>query len=239
MHGTITNCYSIGDIDSTGNSRYLGGISGYNANTTSCYSKVNIASAEFKTKSVYVGGILGSGSNIKNTLSIGDIYSRNGYARRINGGSSSEIKTVYAYDNQRINGFIKTDQKDGATLLSLENLQKENTYKEIIGFNDCYEYNKIDNGILPKLYNTEGTDLLPNQIDNQIYSDIPLLDLETIDEIDKKPDSFTAVMTVYNPDNVELSGIEIEDMKLTEVRIGETTNGRTRNKSNRRAYKIL
>ena len=232
MHGIVTNCYSIGEIESTGNSRYLGGISGYNANTTSCYSKVNISSAEFKTKSVYVGGILGSGSNIKNTLSIGDIYSRNGYARRINGGSSSDIKTVYAYDNQRINGFIKADQKDGATLLSLEDLQKENTYKEIIGFNDCYEYNKINNGILPKLYNTEGTDLLPNQINNQIYSDIPLLELETIGEIDKKPDSFTAVMTVYNPDNVELSGIEIEDMELTEVRIGETTNERTRNKGN-------
>ena len=95
---------------------------------------------------------------------------------------------------------------------------------------DSYNYDGKESGILPKLYNTEGTELLPNQedifIEDNTETDVNL-EIESIEAT--KPNTTEAEITVRinNPEEIEITGIEIEDMTVTSITRNVTQNGIT------------
>ncbi len=221
---TIRNCYSEGTIIS--DNINVGGIVGNIATATikNCYSKINIS-----TTNSNVGGIAGtySGrdiSTISNNLSIGNIYTTSGLdsINRIVGSSSSTSSNNYAYENQLLNGYAREEEK-GATLLNKEEVLN-------LSLGDSYNYNDKAKGILPKLYNTKGTELLPNQTDILIDSNTEEnvnLELESIEAT--KPNTTEAEISVRikNPEEIEITGIEVEDLTITSITRNVTQNGIT------------
>ncbi len=221
---SIANCYAEGKIISK--SSNVGGIVGsfsYTGRVEGCYTVVNIS-----TESADIGGIVGNitgelENNIMDNLSIGNLYTTSGlnYLNRIVGNKENTVNSNFAYENQLLNGYI-TDDKKGATLLN-----REETLNLELG--DSYNYDKKEEGILPKLYNTEGSELLPNQED--IYLDKNAeegVKLEIKSTEASKPNTTEAEVTVRinNPNEVEITGITIEDMISTMTR-NITQNGIT------------
>ena len=172
-------------------------------------------------------GIYGSSTigNIDNNLSIGNIYTTSGLDMigRVVGNNLDKIGENYAYKEQLLNGYTMEEEK-GATLLSKE---------EVLNLNlgESYNYDKKEEGILPKLYNTESTELLPNQedilLDESRVEESVNLEVESIETT--KPNTTEAEITIRikNPKEVSITGIEIEDMEVTAVTRNVTQNGTT------------
>ena len=222
---SIKNCYSVGTINSKNNN--VGGIVGETTkvNIENCYSKVNIT-----TTSSDVGGILGlySGddlSTISNNLSIGNLISTSGLnvINRIVGNEEDTANNNYAYENQMLNGYTNAEEK-GATLLDKVEILN-------LSLGESYNYDKREEEILPKLYNEEGTILLPNQED--IFLDdskmLESIDLEVENIQATKPNTTEAEVTVKikNPTEIKITGIEIEDMTIASIIRNVTQNGTT------------
>ena len=221
----IQNCYATGKIDSENNN--VGGIAG-NVNTVTlenCYSKVNIS-----TTNNNVGGIIGSfaGSDvttITNNLSIGNIYTTSGLdsLNRIIGDNSDTVNNNYAYEKQLLNGYESNEEK-GAELLNEDKVLN-------LSLGNSYNYDGKEEGLLPKLYNIEGTELLPNQEDillndNEVAESVEL-EVANIEAI--KPNTTEAEISIRinNPKETEITGIEIEDMTITSITRNVTQNGIT------------
>ncbi len=225
--GNIENCYTQGVINV--NKQKVGGICGWNTssatNIKNCYSYVKILSDED-----YVGGILGQDSdtgtsNVSNNLSLGDIYVRKNsdMISRIVGNNLNK-ENNYAYNMQRINGYETTEQL-GAKLLTYEELCKKNTYIDTIKLGDAYDYSKVSDGILPKLYNTNGTELLPNQEDIYINKEVELtIDNVTAEKLDSN--TVNAVIEINNPSEVPITNIIVDDMECS-IQKNNTLNGKT------------
>ncbi len=221
---SIKNCYAEGTIISENNK--VGGIIGAASkiNLENCYSKVNIS-----TTNINVGGIIGlySGSdastNIINNLSVGNIFTTSGIdaVNRII-GNSTDITDNYAYENQLLNGYAR-DEAKGAILINQEEILN-------LDLGDRYNYDSKTNGVLPKLYNTDGTELLPNQ--TNIYVDDTSggevnLEVESVEA--SKPNTTEAEISVRisNPEEIKITGIEIEDMQVNNITRNVTQNGIT------------
>ena len=71
----------------------------------------------------------------------------------------------YAYKDQRLNGYIEQEYR-GANLLSYEQILNSKTYHNL-GFN-AHDTSKLTELVLPKLFDTDGKDLLPNQKDSYL-----------------------------------------------------------------------
>ena len=221
---SISNCYAEGEINS--DNLNVGGIVGNiaTARIQNCYSKVNIS-----TTNRNVGGIIGlySGTDIDsifNNLSIGNIYTTSGVdsLNRIVGNNNESASNNYAYESQLINGYVREEAK-GATLLNKEEILN-------LDLGNSYNYDGKENGMLPKLYNVEGTELLPNQTDLLINdsSDTKVnLEVESVEAM--KPNTTEAEISVRidNPEEIEITGIEIEDMTVASITRNVTQNGIT------------
>ena len=228
--GDITNCYAQGKIEAVG--PRVGGIVGNDENNTqitvtNCYSYVEIINTE-----EYVGGIIGkdpegasNSTNTHNNLSIGNIYTgkqTENIGRIVSNYTDRENN--YAYENQKINGYI-TEEKLGAELLSYEQLCQKETYTNIIQLGEAYDYSQVGEGILPKLYNTQGTQILPNQEDIKIKQEEEMvIDNVTSDKTDAN--TIEALIEISNPQEKEIIDIEVEDMEVT-VTKNNTENGKT------------
>ena len=209
----IYNCYAIGKIESDNSN--IGGIGGFlkSGDVQRCYSDVNIIS-----DGEYLGGIVGRDSNnvltnINYNLAIGNIYNKqksDNISRAV--GNSKEEENNYAYTNQRINGQITTET-EGATLLSSNNLKDQNVYKSVVQLGDSYSYEQIGAGILPKLYNIDGTKLLPNQEDYKLEEDMEL-EIEEV-EVEKTSSNNVAIRIVLiNSRELPIKTVNIEDMEI-------------------------
>ena len=222
----ISSCYSEGKIISENDN--VGGIAGNisadNNIIQNCYSKINIS-----TLGNNVGGIIGQyvGTNLENitdNLSLGNLYSTQGVdsINRIVGDNDTTTENNYSYEKGLINGYVISDQK-GATLLNkLEALS--------LDLGDSYQYEDVESGILPKLYNSEKTQILPNQedifIDDNTSEEIAKIELLRIDATKTNTTEAEISIRINNPEEVEIIGIEIEDM--TSSIIGNVTqNGIT------------
>ena len=216
----LRNCYASGTINGGGT---VGGIIGSlypNNSIENCYSIVNIES-----EGDMIGGVIGevedsrNSFTISNNLNLGNLYSPNeDNIGRVIGVSEEEITGVnYAYNKGLICGYISSDDK-GAVLLS---------YDEVMNFDlgDEYQYSNADTGILPKLYNTEGTQLLPNQSDI-IINNQNIIEVESIiaDKINDEEANISILLT--NENEVEITGVEISDLEY-EITRNITENGQT------------
>ena len=226
--GTIQNSYAQGQIKANG--QRIGGIVGYGNNywtdlVKNCYSDVDIIS-----KDDYIGGIIGqdrndASNNVLNNLSLGYIYSMTNSTMigRIAGSNQSK-QNNYAYEEQKINGS-KTTQTLGATLLSYEELCKKSTYTDIIQLGSAYDYTDIEKGILPKLYNTNGKELLPNQEDIKLVKNGEL-EIEDVTSDKAGNNTVNTVIQINNPNQLPIIGIQVEDMENT-IQKNNTIDGKT------------
>ena len=228
--GDITNCYAEGKIEAVG--PRVGGITGNNANNTSitvtnCYSYVESINTE-----EYVGGIIGkdpegtsNSTNTHNNLSIGNIYTgkqTENIGRAVS--NYTDRANNYAYENQKINGYI-TKEELGAKLLSYEDLCQKETYTNTIQLGEAYDYSQVGEGILPKLYNTQGTQILPNQEDIKIEQTEEMV-IESVTSDKTDANTIEALIEISNPQEKEIVDIEVEDMEVT-VTKNNTENGKT------------
>ena len=157
--GNISNCYTYGSINSDNSN--LGGIAGRTAGTIkNCFSYVNITG-----NSDNIGGIVGNNSTgnnyyVEKNLAIGNLYSSSSSENIRNiSGNLSEQTNNYAYENQLING---NKTVSGARLLTYEELTEENTYLNYLEMK-YLNFDEIEQGILPKLCDSNTNELLPNQ----------------------------------------------------------------------------
>lgn len=70
----------------------------------------------------------------------------------------------YIYENNKINGNIDKKEKS----LTEKQLKNKDTYINKLKFDSNFNYENVENGILPKLNNSETKNLLPNQEDIKI-----------------------------------------------------------------------
>ena len=212
---SISNCYVIGKIET--DSSNVGGIGGFfnEGEVKSCYSNVHII-----TDGEYVGGIVGNDRstllvNISNNLAIGNVYSKQKVetVSRIV-GNSKEKENNYAYERQRINGSI-TKETEGATLLNIDNLKDKTIYQDRIKLGTSYSYEKIEQGVLPQLYDVDRNELLPNQIDNKLPEEEKTeLEIEEVEAVKTAVDTVTMRIVLKNTMNRLITKIEIEDMEV-------------------------
>ena len=207
----IENCYTQGEIIS--NTPNIGGIIGVaqDSSVLNCYSLMNLESM-----SNFIGGIIGqenitSSGEASGNLALGDIYQKSNleYPNRII-GSENDYTGNYAYNRQRINGFISNDVRD-AILLSKEQLSNSNTYTNILNWGNAYDYRKVEEGILPKLYYADTQTLLPYQEDIFIEEESNL-NIEEI-EVNKGQTNLTGRIVINNPNQLEITQVRIEDME--------------------------
>ena len=217
--GNVRNCYATGEIKGCNNG--IGGVIGGNVNTIgnmiqNCYSYVNI-----ETTGEYIGGILGTDNDLEktnttNNLSLGNIYTSkesNLVSRAV--GNSKEEKDNYAFEKQRVNGYV-TSKEEGAELLNYQELCNKSSYIDKIKLGDAYNYSKVDKGILPQLYNSKGTELLPNQ-ENILISNEEIIEIDEI--LVEKTNNNTASIAIRlnNPRRLSITNVEIEDMEFNIV----------------------
>ena len=214
MNNTISNCYVTGTIITDGTK--IGGIVGEIGSSTkisNSISKVNITGSPD-----IFGGIAGeitqSNSSIKNTLALGNLYTskNNTEGARIVYSSVGTVSNNYYYENQKINGLSKKENDNYG--LALAELLNSNTYVNKIGLDDNYNYDKVNEGILPKLMNTEKIEELPNQEDIRIVENT---DIE-IASINTEKDTVNSIMgqvILTNPNELEITNINIDGMDVT------------------------
>ena len=224
----ITNCYVIGNINTTkGNG---GGIVGKAENIyiSICMSKVNINAQEDN-----IAGIVGeitavagvSVSNIEKNLVLGNLYSTNISINEMNRiiGNKEDTGNNYAYENQLINGEIVANQL-GGNLISYEDIFKESTYTDKMNFENQYDLSDLRKEVLPKLLSTEGV-LLPNQKDNTLERE-QLLKIESVESQKTGLNTLEARINLINTEELNINKIIIDGIDV-EITRKETQNGMT------------
>ena len=214
--GKLFSVYAEGRIQTA--HQTVGGLIGNNDNGSvdSSYSKVDIISNQD-----YAGGLTGAGVNLLHSLYVGDLYSSAEYDlsgktthfRRISGDSTANSE-LYAWEGQYINGKI-SGINNGETLLSTEDLKLHLVYETIIEMGSEFDYSEVDEGILPKLKNSNTGELLPNQPDLKFEKvGLDVNDIRIV-KSNERIEQLTVIL--YNPDHLEVTGLEIQDMRINEI----------------------
>ena len=212
-YGTTEYSYSFGNIKAE-NSK-VAGICGYSDNTyvSKCYSGMNINS-----NGKNVAGIVGYSASlegsimINNNLYIGNVY--NSLEKIVNPiiGNDKYGKENLLYEASYING--EKYKLDNVETLSISELLDKNTYINKLYFKDNYNYEKLENGVLPKLNYKNTKNLLANQKDNIIKKE--LITIEKIETKKVNNKLATVRIELNNPNNLNITGIYVEGME-TEI----------------------
>ena len=219
--GKIQNCYVTGASLSS-DKKGLGGLVGYSNSANSVEVYNCFTNIELKSRDDNIGGILGYDlgndlNNISNNISFGNIYTDKSSANISRAvGNSLEEKNNYAYNEQKINGYIVNEDL-GAKLLNYNELCLEATYTRVVGLGDSYDYSKVSQGILPKLYDTTGKNILPYQDDMPIKSAIDL-EIANITYEKTSVDTVNVLIEISNPSELLITGIEVADMDVKLIR---------------------
>ncbi|HIU52401.1 MAG TPA: hypothetical protein IAB70_07345, partial [Candidatus Merdicola faecigallinarum] len=222
----ILNCYVEGRIRNESNGNYIGGIIGRAYNpyliVENCISKVDIY-----TNGERIGGILGVGDNLKaeSNLALGNLYTNKATATtfyRIGYGVTGKN---YAYEKQLINGYQAEELLGADQLFTLEELKQRDTYFNQLKFENAYNYDSLEKGILPKLYTKDRSTLVTGQED--IFFDEEK-DLIVENVLVEKENNISASirLEIQNGKNAMIEKIEIEDLEV-DILQNETRNNRT------------
>ena len=209
--GNISNCYAHGSIKSDNSN--LGGIAGKTKGTIkNNFSFVNISSS-----SDNIGGIVGNNSTgnnyyVEKNLAIGNIYSSSSSENIKNISGNIKVQTEnYSYEEQLINGYKNIS---GGKTLTFEELTEENTYLNYLEMQNL-NFEKIEDGVLPKLCNSTTNELLPNQEDISLKTDNKFnIDNISIEKINN--DTVNIRLEIENLNEDQITAITIEDME-TEI----------------------
>ena len=227
--GVVDSVFASGKI--TANSSYVGGITGYNAANISRA----ITNVEIRTTGDFVGGIVGKTSTtaINNTLVVGSVYStaETTYLHRTIGGyigSSSDNTSpqdYYVWDKQAVNGYI-TSSGFNEVLISEDVIFNPQTYIDLLDFeSENFDFSGLENKVLPKIkYSDRENVILPNQIDSKlIEEEFNISDIE----IESSDEDAQIYFIVNNPNNYNVTSVEIDGLEITEVKSMDTQNGQT------------
>ena len=216
----IENCYVKGKIVS--NSGYIGGIAG-NGQTV---IKNSYAYVDIIGNGEYIGGIVGNNEQtsleIKNNLYIGNIVNKKetDLTKPIIGNSDAMNVNNYIYENNKING--KRDKKEKS--LTEKQLKNKDTYVTKLKFDSNYDYENVENGILPKLNNSETKNLLPNQEDIKIPNND--IFIEKVETLKTDSNNLQIQLILNNPNEYEINDVQIENMEHT-ILENRTVNKKT------------
>lgn len=228
----ISDCYADGSVaaDDVNVGGFIGTAGAVKVDR--CFANVDL---EYKVRNkdyLTISGFARTGYVLKNILSVGDMSNRSGkypeqteeVVYRISNSSNAVndryASKIYGAKFQKINGVIDTSSvkyvKDG--LLSYEQLTKEDTYRNTIGLGDCFDYEKVGEGNLPRLLDTHGK-LLEDQGNGSSIrekKDIRL-SVERVNVIRNDNAAATVELTLENPDKckitkAEIDGVTVEDM---------------------------
>ena len=210
----VINCYAVGDIDTDGIN--IGGIVGMTTDSSlikNSISKVNITGSPDIFAGI-AGTIEDTNTYVENSLSLGDLYtSRNNVeGKSIAYSTKGVLENNYYYEEQKINGIKKGKVEEKS--LSFNELLNLNTYTEKIKLSDNYNYDKVNQGMIPKLMNTEKRQKLPNQ--NDIYirknNKIEIVNIKTEKDA---INSIVGQIIISNPEDIEITNININSMNVT------------------------
>lgn len=213
--GIITDSYTTGKIHS--NCSNVGGIIGQ----AQGYIERSYSSVDVSSDMYYVGGIIGyaraSTDVALNSLYLGNIYSGAndmGDVNRIVGNYTSS-STNYAMDSSLINGVSNIKKVNGENLISYDELLSDETYKTIFDDSEEFDYSKSSEAILPLLYSVDNEVLLQNQTEEKLFKN-----MFNINEfvIDKHTEYANITIYLDNPQELEVTGIEVEGAKIELVR---------------------
>ena len=216
----IENCYVKGKIVS--NSGYIGGIAG-NGQTV---IKNSYAYVDIIGNGEYIGGIVGNNEQtsleIKNNLYIGNIVNKKetDLTKPIIGNSDAMNVNNYIYENNKING--KRDKKEKS--LTEKQLKNKDTYVTKLKFDSNYDYENVENGILPKLNNSETKNLLPNQENIKIPNND--IFIEKVETLKTDSNNLQIQLILNNPNEYEINDVQIENMEHT-ILENRTVNKKT------------
>ena len=212
FNGNIQDTYAEGKISSqTG---YVGGIVGKQSGgaINNTYNKVDI-----EARGDFVGGLISESTsslvNLNNNIVLGNIYSSTNIENlgRIMGRKTTIVSNNnYAYNNQLINGE-KADKLDADKLISIENFKSEEIFREL-GWT-AFDTSKIRDGILPKLYDSDTQELLPNQPDIKL-EDENTINIEDIQYEKTTSNKVTIRLTINNPNNEAIQNVQIDNMEI-------------------------
>lgn len=218
--GIVENCYATGNIKN--NSSTTGGIVGLSsASISNVYSSVNIES-----DLDYVGGIAGQVTNnyLFNSLSVGSLYSSYITTNmHRTAGNAAPNQNNYALSSQLINGLESSDFY-GESLLTYDELLLRSTYDTLVKLGEGFDYSGVSSGYLPKLYNIDGSSLLPNQVNNKLpQQQFKVLSIDKV----KTMTNATILINFENPNNSEIVGIGFDYFKILSTNKLVTQNGIT------------
>ena len=201
--GNIVNAYAIGKIKT--NTSYTGGIAGYTTGfINNCWSDIDITS-----RLDYIGGIVGYRGNelLSNTIVFGNVYSTTpgNTIGRTSGNSMIFSRKNYYWEGQKVDGFINSNSK-AEKELSTDIIKDENTYSDLLDFNDSFNYSKLEEYGYPLLNSTEGK-LLPNQ--NITKKNPEVLNIKNI-VTEQKVNSGDIVITIDNPNHYTVDSVEFD-----------------------------
>jgi len=206
--GNVSNCYTYGSIKSDNSN--LGGIAGKTKGSIkNNFSFVNISSSSDNIGEIVGNNSTGNNYYVEKNLAIGNLYSSSSSENIGNiSGNINEQTENYIYEGQLINGYKNIL---GGRTLTFDELTKENTYLNYLEMKNL-KFEKIEDGILPKLYNSTTNELLPNQEDINLKIDYKF-DINNI-EIEKiNNDTVNIRLEIENLNEAQITDISIEDME--------------------------
>ena len=202
----VSGCYATGNLLS--NNTYNGGLVGYNA----AYVERNYSAVNVTSDLDYTAGIIGfvssNAANLKNNLYVGNLYSLKETAKIALGIDVDPSN--YALSSSLVNG-VKSDINNGESVVSYEDLLLNETYSEIIGLGEDFEYVNAEKAMTPKIYFAGSDELIPHQRDNYLYKD--MFEIHDI-VIDKHAEYANIVLYLKNPDNFIVTDVDISDVEV-------------------------
>lgn len=202
----VSGCYATGNLLS--NNTYNGGLIGYSAAVVERnYSAVNVTSDLDYTAGI-IGFVSSNAANIKNNLYIGNLYSLKDTGKIAVGIEVDPSN--YGLSSSLVNG-VKSDINHGESVVNFEDLLINETYYEIIGLGEDFEYKDAEKTITPKLYFAGSDELIPGQKDNYLYKD--MFEIHDI-VIDKHAEYANIVIYLKNPDNLFVTDVDISDVEV-------------------------
>ena len=214
-YGNIEYSYSFGNIQA--NNSNVAGICGLSDNSyvSKCYSGMNIES-----NGKNIAGITGYNMStsdiqiIKNNLYIGNIYNKLEEIVNPIIGNNQYGNENFLYEASYING--EKYKLNNIYKLTKVEIFNKNTYKNKLYFGDNYNYEKLEEGIFPKLNYKDTENLVVYQKDNILKEEQIAIEKIEAKKINNK--LATVRVELSNPSNLEITKIYAEGLEIEILR---------------------
>lgn len=229
-NSVIDTAYAEGEIESR--AQKVGGVIGHYYCTSASVAcmKNMYAKVDIICYTDVAGGLVGqtnitqdriSATNNFSGVGLGNVYLANLDSLNCSqtiGTNLGKSATFYGTEEQLINGIAGVGYEGKEEyirgLLSYDDLMNDaqNTYFNVVGFENVYNVDGAKDGYLPKMYYTDKSKgLLPNQTD-LLLDELKDVDIEVTNVIHNDVNRLVTV-ELRNPNNYKITAINIKDLK--------------------------